>query len=76
MENPLKKLMDKKGWTYSDVVIAADVCESTIYKNLQGSLSEPSNKILNLVDKLDYDPELFKKQYKSFKDNKKNQLLN
>ena len=76
MENPLKELMQEKGWTYSDVIVAADTCETTIYKHLQGSMTEPSEKILKVIDELGQDREVFKNRHQQFRDEKRKEILN
>jgi predicted transcriptional regulator len=75
VKNPVKELMEEKDWTYSDLIVIADVCESTIYKNLQGSMVEVSEKILKVVDELGMDREAFKDQYQSFRREKRKELL-
>jgi predicted transcriptional regulator len=76
MENPLKELMQENDWTYSDLIVIADVCESTIYKNLKGSRATVSSKILDLVDELGQDREVFKNKYQQFRNEKRKELLN
>lgn len=75
MENPLKKLMQEKDWTYSDVIVVTDTCETTIYKHLQGSMTEPSEKILKVVDELGQDREVFKNKYQQFRNEKRKAIL-
>lgn len=76
MKNPLKELMEEKNWTYSDLIVVADTCETTIYKHLQGSMTKVSENILAVVDQLGMDREVFKDDYQKFRMQKRKELLN
>jgi transcriptional regulator with XRE-family HTH domain len=75
MKNPLKDLMEKKNWTYTDLSIIADVSRGTIYKVREGDTKELNKNILNLVKEIGEDPEKFKKDYQKFRKEKKKAIL-
>jgi predicted transcriptional regulator len=65
MDNPLKKLMRENDWTYSDLAMLANICNSTIYKNLKGSTATVNRNILNLVEELGEEPQKFSKNIRN-----------
>lgn len=75
MENPLKYLMEEKNLNYAELTIMADMCESAVYKNMNGTRTTLSTNILDLFDKLGYDPEKINKQYKEFREEKQQELI-
>jgi len=76
MNSPVKELMQRKGWNYSDLATAAGVCNSTIYKNICGSSRKVNASILNLVEELGEDPQKFSNKYQEFKAAKRKELIN
>jgi len=68
--------MRENNWTYSDLAMLADVCDSTIYKTLQGSTATVNRNILNLVEELGEEPQKFSKEYQEFRAAKRKELIN
>jgi predicted transcriptional regulator len=68
--------MRENNWTYSDLAMLADVCDSTIYKTLQGSTATVNRNILNLVEELGEEPQKFSKKYQEFRAAKRKELIN
>lgn len=75
MNSPVKELMKRKGWNYSDLATAAEVCNSTIYKNICGSSKKVNTNILNLVKEIGEDPQKFSNKYQEFKAAKRKELI-
>ena len=76
MKNPVKELMEQRGWTYGDLSAAAGICNSTIYKNLSGSMTKVNSNILKVVEQIGRDPKKFEKKYQKFREEKKNAIIN
>jgi len=75
MKNPLKKIKEEKDLTLEEFALVADVSQSTIYKNIQGSNKKINLDILRACEKMGYLPEKIERQYQDFKEYKKRELL-
>jgi len=75
MKNPLKKIKEEKDLTLEEFALVADVSQSTIYKNIQGSNRTVNKNILTAAEKLGYDPKKVKRKYDEFRNSKKEELL-
>lgn len=75
MKNPIRKIKEEKELTLEEFALVADVSQSTIYKNIQGSSRVINKKILAACKELGYDPKEVEKKYQEFKKAKKLELL-
>jgi transcriptional regulator with XRE-family HTH domain len=71
MINPLKRIKKKHNWTIQDFAVVCDLSSSSVYKNLEGSNFEITDRILDTLGKMGYDPEKIKKEYAQFREEKR-----
>lgn len=76
MKNPIKKIKEKEDITLQQFAIISDVSSSTIYKLVEGSTIKISSKVLQACKELGYDPEEIKREYREFRKDKKQKILN
>lgn len=75
MKNPLVEIKEEKNWTIQDFAVITDTSSSTVYKNLEGSSFEVTDRILETLDTLGYDPELIEEQYQEFRQSRRSELI-
>jgi predicted transcriptional regulator len=75
MKNPLKKIKEEKNLTLEEFALVAEVSQSTIYKNIQGSNKEVNLDILRACERFGYKRKDIEEKYKKFKEFKKKELL-
>lgn len=75
MKNPIRKIKEEKKLTLEEFALVADVSQSTIYKNIQGSNRTVNKNILTAAEKLGYDPKKVERNYDEFRNSKKEELL-
>lgn len=75
MRNPLVEIKEEKDWTIQDFATATDTSSSTIYKNLEGSVFEITDRILNTLESMGYDPEGISEKYQEYRQTRREKLI-
>ena len=75
MRNPLIEIKEEKNWTIQDFATATDTSSSTVYKNLEGSVFNITDRILETLESMGYDPEKIKKKYQKYRQTRREKLI-
>jgi len=75
MINPIKRIKEKNNWTLQEMALICNISSSSVYKNLEGSYFNITNRILNTFKEMGYNTEKIKKEYAAFREAKRKEKL-
>ena len=76
MRNPVKELKEEQNWSIQEFAAAAGVSFSTARQNIEGSVKNLNDDVIELFKLLEYDPDEIQKKYKKFRKAKQQELIN